>query len=206
MKFEEFIFDLKLRELIEIVREFVKSFFDREGMYGFSYVERVFNFCMYIGKEEGVDLEVFVLVVFFYDIVCLLEDLGKVEDYVFEGVRIVRRYLRSFGYFEDKVEVVVYVIEVYCFLCGFELVIFEVKILSDVDKFDVIGVVGIVRVFMYLGEYGRGIDVLIKYFEEKILKLKDLMYIEIVRKMVEERYCFIEEFIEWFRCEIEGEI
>lgn len=187
MKFEEFIFDLKLRELIEIVREFVKSFFDREGMYGFSYVERVFNFCMYIGKEEGVDLEVFVLVVFFYDIVCLLEDLGKVEDYVFEGVRIVRRYLRSFGYFEDKVEVVVYVIEVYCFLCGFELVIFEVKILSDVDKFELV-------IFE------------VKYFEEKILKLKDLMYIEIVRKMVEERYCFIEEFIEWFRCEIEGEI
>ncbi len=53
MKLEEFISDPKSRELIEIVREFAKSFFDREGTHGFSHVERVFNLCIHIGKEEG---------------------------------------------------------------------------------------------------------------------------------------------------------
>ncbi len=65
---------------------------------------------------------------------------------------------------------------------------------------------GIARVFMYSGEHGRDIDASIKHFEEKILKLKDLMYTETARKMAEGRHRFTEEFIERLRREIEGEI
>jgi uncharacterized protein len=58
MKLEDFIPDPGSRELIETVREFAKSFFESEGTHGFSHVERVFNLCLHIGKEEGADLEV----------------------------------------------------------------------------------------------------------------------------------------------------
>ncbi|BAD84669.1 metal-dependent phosphohydrolase, HD superfamily [Thermococcus kodakarensis KOD1] len=206
MKLEEFISDPKSRELIETVREFAKSFFDREGTHGFSHVERVFNLCMHIGKEEGADLEVLALAALLHDIARPLEDSGKVEDHALEGARIARRYLRSLGYPEDKVEAVAHAIEAHRFSRGPEPATLEAKILSDADKLDAIGAVGIARVFMYSGEHGRGIDASIKHFEEKILKLKDLMYTETARKMAEERHRFTEEFIERLRREIEGEI
>ncbi|AMQ18096.1 HD domain-containing protein [Thermococcus peptonophilus] len=206
MKLEEFISDPKSRELIEIVREFAKSFFDREGTHGFSHVERVFNLCIHIGKEEGADLEVLALAALLHDIARPLEDSGKVEDHALEGARIARRYLRSLGYPEDKVEAVAHAIEAHRFSRGPKPATLEAKILSDADKLDAIGAVGIARVFMYSGEHGRDIDASIKHFEEKILKLKDLMYTETARKMAEGRHRFTEEFIERLRREIEGEI
>ncbi|MBP1912251.1 HD domain-containing protein [Thermococcus stetteri] len=206
MKLEEFISDPKSRELIETVREFAKSFFDREGTHGFSHVERVFNLCMHIGREEGADLEVLALAALLHDIARPLEDSGKVEDHAIEGARIARRYLRSLGYPEDKVEAVAHAIEAHRFSRGPEPRTLEAKILSDADKLDAIGAVGIARVFMYSGEHGRDIDASIKHFEEKILKLKDLMYTQTARKMAEGRHRFTEEFIERLGREIEGEI
>jgi uncharacterized protein len=206
MKLEEFIPDPKVRERIEAVREFARSFFEREGTHGFSHVERVFNLCMHIGKEEGADLEVLALAALLHDIARPLEDSGKVEDHALEGARIARRYLRSLGYPEDKVEAVAHAIEAHRFSRGPEPKTLEAKILSDADKLDAIGAIGIARVFMYSGEHGRDIEASIRHFEEKILKLKDLMYTETARRIAEGRHRFTEEFLERLRREIEGEI
>jgi uncharacterized protein len=206
MKLEDFIPDPGSRKLIETVREFAKSFFEREGTHGFSHVERVFNLCMHIGKEEGADLEVLGLAALLHDIARPLEDSGRIEDHAAEGARLARRYLRSLGYPEEKIEAVAHAIEAHRFSRGPEPKTLEAKILSDADKLDAIGAVGIARVFMYSGEHGRDIEASIRHFEEKILKLKDLMYTETAKRIAEERHRFTEEFIKRLRLEIEGEL
>lgn len=206
MKLEEFIPDSRSRKLIQNAREFAKSFFEREGTHGFSHVERVFNLCMHIGKEEGADLEVLGLAALLHDIARPLEDSGKVKDHAIEGARLARRYLRSIGYPEEKVEAVAHAIEAHRFSRGPGPKTLEAKILSDADKLDAIGAVGIARVFMYSGEHGRDIEASIRHFEEKILKLKDLMYTETAKRIAEERHRFTEEFIKRLRLEIEGEL
>jgi len=206
MKLEEFIRDERSRELIEKTKEFAKSFFEREGTHGFSHVERVFNLCLHIGKEEGADLEVLALASLLHDIARPLEDSGKVEDHAAESAKIAGRFLRSLGYPEEKVQAVVHAIEAHRFSRGPEPRTLEAKILSDADKLDAIGAVGIARVFMYSGEHGRDIEASLKHFEEKILKLKDLMYTETARRIAEERHGFTVEFIERIRREMEGEI
>lgn len=206
MKLEEFITDEKSLRLIERTREYAKHFFEREGTHGFSHVERVLNLCMHIGREEGADLEVLALAALLHDIARPLESSGRVEDHAVEGARIARQYLRSLGYAEDKIEAIAHAIEAHRFSRGPEPRTLEAKILSDADKLDAIGAIGIARVFMYSGEHGRDIDASLRHFEEKILRLKDLMYTETARKMAEERHRFTEEFIERIRREIEGEI
>ena len=206
MNLRDLISDPRSVELIERTREYARHFFEREGTHGFSHVERVFNLCLHIGKEEGADLEVLALAALLHDVARPLESAGKVEDHAAEGARIARHFLRSIGYPEEKVEAVAHAIEAHRFSRGPEPETLEAKILSDADKLDAIGAIGVARVFMYSGEHGRSIEDSLEHFEGKILKLKDLMYTETARRLAEERHRFTEEFIERIRREIEGEI
>ncbi|ASJ06652.1 HD domain-containing protein [Thermococcus pacificus] len=206
MRLADFISDPKSIELIERTREYAKHFFEREGTHGFSHVERVFNLCMHIGREESADLEVLALAALLHDVARPLESAGKVEDHAAEGARIARHFLRSIGYPKEKVEAVAHAIEAHRFSRGPEPETLEAKILSDADKLDAIGAIGIARVFMYSGEHGRSIEDSLAHFEEKILKLKDLMYTQTAKRLAEERHRFTVEFIERIRREIEGEI
>jgi len=206
MNLREFISDKETIRLIERTREYARHFFEREGTHGFSHTERVFNLCMHIGREEGADLEVLALASLLHDVARPLESSGRVEDHAVEGARIARSYLRSLGYPEDKIEAVAHAIEAHRFSRGPEPRTLEAKILSDADKLDAIGAIGIARVFMYSGEHGRDIEASLKHFEEKILRLKDLMYTETAKRMAEGRHAFVEEFMARIRREIEGEI
>jgi len=206
MKLEEFIPDERSRTLIERTKEFARSFFDRDGTHDFSHVERVFNLCMHIGREEGADLEILALASLLHDIARPLESEGKVEDHAKAGAEIARKYLLSVGYHRDKIEEVVHAIEAHRFSRGPEPKTLEAKILSDADKLDAIGAIGIARVFMYSGEHGRSIEDSIRHFEEKILKLKDLMYTETAKRMAEGRHDFTLEFLGRIRREVEGEL
>jgi uncharacterized protein len=206
MKLEEFLPDPRSRALVEKTREFAKGFFEREGTHGFSHVERVFNPCLHIGKEEGADLEVLALAALLHDVARPLESAGKVGDHALEGARIARRFLRGLSYPEEKVEAVAHAIEAHRFSRGPEPRTLEAKILSDADKLDAVGAIGIARVFMYSGEHGRSIEDSLKHFEEKILKLKDLMYTETAKRVAEERHRFTEEFVRRIWLEIEGEL
>ncbi|ASJ12067.1 HD domain-containing protein [Thermococcus thioreducens] len=206
MRLDKFIADGNSLRLIERTREYARHFFEREGTHGFSHVERVFNLCMHIGKEEGADLEVLALAALLHDVARPLESAGRVEDHALEGARIARQYLRSLGYGEDKIEAVAHAIEAHRFSRGPEPKTLEAKILSDADKLDAIGAIGVARVFMYSGEHGRDIEASLRHFEEKILRLKDLMYTETARRIAEERHAFTVQFIERIRREIEGEI
>ncbi len=206
MNLGEFISDEETIRLIERTREYARHFFEREGTHGFSHTERVFNLCMHIGREEGADLEVLALASLLHDVARPLESSGRVEDHAVEGARIARSYLRSLGYPEDKIEAVAHAIEAHRFSRGPEPRTLEAKILSDADKLDAIGAIGIARVFMYSGEHGRDIEASLKHFEEKILRLKDLMYTETAKRMAEGRHAFVEEFMARIRREIEGEI
>ncbi|ASJ10938.1 phosphohydrolase [Thermococcus sp. P6] len=204
MNLKEFIADEETLRLIERTREYARKFFEREGTHGFSHVERVFNLCMHIGKKEGADLEVLALAALLHDVARPLEDAGKVEDHAIEGARIAEDYLRSLGYPEEKARAVARAIESHRFSRGPEPETLEAKILSDADKLDAIGAIGIARVFMYSGEHGRDIEASLRHFEEKILKLRDTMYTETARSMAEERHAFTLRFIERIRLEIEG--
>ncbi|MCD6372830.1 MAG: HD domain-containing protein [Thermococcus sp.] len=206
MKLEDFIPDPQSRELIEKTREFARKFFERNGTHGFDHIERVFNLCLHIGQKEGADLEVLALAALLHDVARPMESRGEVHDHAKAGAEIAGEYLKELGYPEEKLENVVHSIEAHRFSRGPEPRTLEARILSDADKLDAIGAVGIARVFMYSGEHGRDIAASLKHFEEKILKLKDLMYTETARKMAEERHRFTEEFIRRITLEIEGEL
>lgn len=100
----------------------------------------------------------------------------------------------------------------------------EGKIVQDADRLDVLGAIGIARVFAYAGSKGHDLynpDVTpremitfkqyqesspgINHFYEKILKLKDRLNTPQAKIIAEHRHKFIEEYLKEFWDEVRGE-
>jgi uncharacterized protein len=70
----------------------------------------------------------------------------------------------------------------------------EAKILSDVDKLDALGAIGLYRTIGFTIKKNGGLIQVIEHLEKKILKLKEKMYLDISKKMAEERELIIYDF------------
>ncbi|RLF88620.1 phosphohydrolase, partial [Thermococci archaeon] len=127
-----------------------------------------------------------------------LEDKGAIEDHAKESAKIAGEVLKG----HPKVREVVHAIEAHRFSNKIRPKTLEAKILSDADKIDALGAVGVARVFMYSGEHGRSIEDSIRHFKEKILKLKDLMYTDTGKRIAQERHKFVEMFLKQLEKEL----
>ncbi|WP_048093028.1 HD domain-containing protein [Geoglobus acetivorans] len=152
------------------------------------HVERVKKLALFIAEREGGDRDVIRIAAELHDIA------RNEENHAIRGAEIARNILVEKGYSEDFVERVCHCIEAHSFSGGIRPKTLEAKILSDADKLDAMGLIGVARAFMYSGERGRDIKSTLKHFEEKLLNLRDLMYTNTARKIAEMRHKKLESF------------
>ncbi len=167
------------------------------GSHDNGHVERVMKLAVYIARMEGADVEVVKRSAELHDIA------RDSPNHAIESAKVARDILRGEGYDEDFIERVVHCIESHSFSSGVKPKTLEAKVLSDADKLDAIGAIGVARAFMFSGEKGRSIEDTLKHFEEKLLKLKDLMYTETAKKIAEDRHEFLRMFYERLKKELE---
>ena len=181
-------------DVVGVVEAVARMVMPREPGHGWDHVERVRALSRIIAEElgGGVDTEVL-------DIAAILHDVGRAlspENHAEASARFAERLLRALGYPEDRIGRVVEAIRSHSFSSGRRPRSIEAAILSDADKLDALGAVGIARVFMYSGAHGRGIEESIRHFYEKILKLPSLMLTKPGRRMAEERVRIVKLFLE----------
>ena len=88
--------------------------------------------------------------------------------------------MQDLGYNKEKIEKIIGAIISHSFTKKVKPNSFEAKILSDADKLDAIGAVGIYRAAMFCEEHERSIKDFITHFHEKLLLLlqaSEFMYI-----------------------------
>ena len=96
---------------------------------------------------------------------------------------------------DSQIERICNAIATHSFSGGKEPQSHEAKILSDVDKLDAMGALGIYRAAMYSGEHLRSYEDFVDHFHEKLLNLRDLMFTEEARKIAEDRMSYMQGYL-----------
>ncbi|MDO8499904.1 MAG: HD domain-containing protein [bacterium] len=188
------------------------------------HVERVWKIAKQLQKEEGGDLEII-------ELAALLHDLGDYKQHQFDEVKglLVLRGMMDVLEIEEACQEKIMKIVEEAQYAGDSTVppsTLEGKIVRDANWLDVLGAVGIARVFAIGGSIGRAIydperkprkkltrldyqrkkkeGTSLNYFYEKVLKLPDMMYTKTAKKLAAGRAQFVEKFIEQFLAEWGG--
>ena len=123
------------------------------------HVMRVYNLCMYLAKDEPVDVDVLKAAALLHDIARVKEDedpSGDI-DHALLGAEMAEEILKDLDYSSEKREKILHCIRSHRYRKSMNPQIREARILFDADKLDVLGAVGVARCFMIAGKYNERI-------------------------------------------------
>jgi uncharacterized protein len=182
-------------EKIDMIRHYVENVFSQPGSHGLDHVQRVVSLCEIIGRVEDADMMVLLPAALFHDIARPIEK-EKGIPHEEEGARMAEHYLRSIRYDGERIPKITHAIRTHRYRSTKKPETLEARILSDADKLDAMGAVGIARTFIRAGEHRGEIRDAMDHIHEKLLNLKALMHTETAKKLAEERHRYLCVFLE----------
>lgn len=177
------------------IRDHVNTILGQAGSHGMDHTERVTRMCELIGESEHADMAILIPAALLHDIARPLEKEQSLPHEI-EGARMAEEFLAGIGYDLTRIPAITAAIRTHRFSTGNSPESPEAKILSDADKLDAMGAVGIARTFMRAAEHGGDIDDAVFHFHDKLLKLQDRMHTETGRKIALERHAFLVAFLD----------
>lgn len=184
----------------EFVREKLAK--NNKGAHTFDHTKRVYTLSIRIGKDLGADLKILGAAALLHDIGRPKEAVTGVSHSILSG-EMSDEILKKVGFDDREIGEVVDAIRTHRFSEGIEPKSLEGKILSDVDKLDAIGAIGVFRAIAQASSKGEGIERFLDHADEKLLRLKDLMYTDGARVVAEERHNTLEAFVIQMREELQ---
>lgn len=184
---------------------------------------RVYRLAIEIAEQENADMLIVQLAALLHDV-----DDVKLSPETHETKKNAVRFMKNSGVDDKVIASVCKIIDEVSF-AGTDSVVpstIDGKCVQDADRLDAMGAVGIARAFAYGGSKGRRIhdpdikpmtnmnkadynqnhnSTSINHFYEKLLLLKDMMNTETAKKMAMHRQAVMEDFLEEFMAEWEGE-
>lgn len=184
-------------ELLSVVREFAIKNYEKDDIHGFPHVERVYNMCEKMGVALGANMKVL-------KIAALLHDIGRAKENIdFNSknhaeisAEMAMEFLNSVNHEFNKSDLynISHSIKAHSFSNNLDADTLEAQILSDADKLDALGAIGIYRTIGFTIKNGGGIREVLEHLKEKILKLYDLIYLDYSKIMAKERTVTVENF------------
>jgi uncharacterized protein len=183
-------------EKIDLIRRRVRSLLPEFGTHGYEHTERVFRVCQVLGAEAGADLDTLLPA-------ALLHDIARGEEnHAVASAEQAKVVLEALGMTRDRIEAIIMAISAHSFSGGSKPQSLEAQILSDADKLDAMGALGVYRAAMYSAEHDRPISDYIAHFYEKLLTLKDLLHTERARRLAGARHKFMKVYLEQLEKEL----
>ncbi len=189
-----------------LIEDFVREQLEKngKGAHTFDHSRRVYALSMRIGKDSGADLKVLGAAALLHDIGRSRESATGVSHSILSG-EMSQEILKELGFDEGERDKVVDAIRTHRFSEGIKPNSLEGEILSDADKLDAMGAIGVFRAIAQANSTGVGIEAFLRHADEKLLRLKDLMYTDGARTVAEERHSTLESFVMQLREELEPE-
>jgi uncharacterized protein len=195
--------DDRVDDRIEAIREHIRSSYFAKGSHGLDHTERVARLCELIGREEEADMRVLMPAALFHDVARSLEESQGI-DHAVEGARLAEEYLASNGYDPALIPRIAHAIRAHRFQSGEEPATPEARILSDADKLDAMGAVGLARTFMHAGECNGEIGDAVGHIHEKLLRLRNLMYTGAASRIADKRHDLLVRFVKSLEDEMDA--
>tara|TARA_A100000171_G_C2140567_1_gene155578 strand:- start:21173 stop:21835 length:663 start_codon:yes stop_codon:yes gene_type:complete len=211
--------------VIENTIAFVKKeLWNAEGGHDWFHIERVYKNACLLAEGEEVNTLVVKLAALLHDIADSKFHGG--DDTI--GPEKTARFLSSQKISEEGKTHIVNIVANVSFKGGNAQKTFhskELEVVQDADRLDAMGAIGIARTFNYGGfknrklynpaippqlgmtpsEYKASTAPTLNHFYEKLLLLKDQMNTETAKIIAQERHNFMEQFLEQFYAEWNGE-
>lgn len=210
--------------MIENAIKYVKQIFaDDCSGHDYHHTMRVYRLAVQIAKKENASLLIVQLAALLHD-----ADDAKLSPETYATKKNAVDFMESNGVDNEIIEAVCKIIEEVSFV-GTDSVVpstIEGKCVQDADRLDAMGAIGIARAFAYGGSKGRKIydpkikslvnmskekycknqnSTSINHFYEKLLLLKDMMNTDTAKRIAEHRQTIMEDYLEEFMLEWEGE-
>jgi len=215
------------KSIINQTVKFVRSSLqDAEGGHDWFHIERVWKNSKLIAKKEDVDL-------FIVELGALLHDIADAKFYNGDetvGPKKARQFLESIQVDDSIIQHIESIINNISFKNSLDtnkktFTSKELVVIQDADRLDAMGAIGIARAFNYGGfknrelynpeikpvlnqskeSYKKSAAPTINHFYEKLLLLKEKMNTETGKKIAIKRHAFMEQYLEQFFKEWNGE-
>jgi len=183
-------------EILSKVRTFAYNNSEKNDIHGFMHVERVLKLSSEIGVVLNANLPVIKIAVLLHDVGRFLKKKDGVRNHAEISAEIAENFIikNNFSIAIEDVENILHCIRAHSFSNDLEPKTLEAKILFDADKLDALGAIGLYRTIGFTIKNHGGIEQVIHHLEKKILKLKDLLYLDYSKQMAEKRHELILDF------------
>ena len=185
--------------IIDFVKKELSS--SNHGAHTFDHTMRVSTLSMQIGEGLPVTLRVLQAAALLHDVGRPRESETGVSHSILSG-EMSKPLLQELAYTESEIEQILDAIRTHRFSEGIEPNSLEGRILSDADKLDAMGAVGVYRAIAQAVSKERRMSGFLKHADEKLLKLKDLMYTNPGKHLATKRHEVLQGFVDELREEI----
>lgn len=151
------------------VRKFAIDNSEKDDIHGFLHVERVLNLCLQLGKQSDANLKIL-------QIAALLHDTGRKKKNETSSIRnhaeisadMASKFLKSYDFklSQEEFDNIIHCIRSHSFSNNSNPQTLEAKILSDADKLDALGAIGLYRTIGFTVKNKGNIGDIIKHLEE----------------------------------------
>ena len=206
-------------------RTYVKTQLENEGSgHDWWHIFRVTKSAITLAKLENADL-------FVVELAALLHDVGDFKLHggdITVAPKMVRDWLEKCAVEEATIQAVVTIVNELSYKGAdvpTPMSTVEGEVVQDADRLDAIGAIGVARTFAYGGHkghllydpnvppvrhdsfeaYRNSTAPVINHFYEKLLLLKDRMNTKAAKEMAAARHAYMEQFLEQFYAEWDGE-
>ncbi len=176
-------------EMFSAVRTFANNNSENNDLHGFKHVERVLNLCVQIGTALNANLLIIKIAALLHDVGRIHEKKNDVKNHAEISAELAEIFFQktNFNITVDNIDNIIHSIRAHSFSNNVKPKTLEAKILSDADKLDALGAIGLYRTISFTLRNKGGIEQVINHLENKILKLKDGLYLEVSKQIAEER-------------------
>lgn len=187
---------MKLEDLIANVRSFAYKNSLKDDIHGFKHTERVLKQGIEIGTSLNANLTVIKIATLLHDIGRNIKNGEMVENHAEISADIAERFIykNKFNIPKNDLKNILHSIRSHSFSNEKIPKTLEAKILSDADKLDAIGAIGLYRTIGFTVSRNGDLNNVIEHLENKIMKLKNLLFLDISKEIGESREKLIINF------------